>query len=99
MRMAWVIVVSVTCGRSDQRGLGVFQSQQPALGGESLAAGVAAQMAGGNNAVAGDDQRDRVGAVGLANRAGAAAGDGSDLLVAAGLAIGNVAQRLPDAAA
>ena len=48
---------------------GRFQRQQRALGCEALAAGIAADAGGRDDAVAGDDDRDRIGAVGLADRA------------------------------
>ena len=53
-------------------------------------------MRRGNNPMARDNQRDRVAAVCLTDRSGAAARLGGNIPVAAGLAIGDVAQRLPD---
>src|SRR5689334_17148925 len=52
-------------------------------------------MRGGNDPMARDDQRDRVMAVGLANRPGASARLGRNVLVAAGLAIGDLTERFP----
>ena len=77
MRMALIMMFSVEAGRirrprkgwAAQRLRARLECQQPALGGEPVAAGVAAEMRGGDHAVARDDDRDRVAAVGLADRA------------------------------
>src|SRR3954447_19517216 len=80
---------------SIQRTYPLLVFEQCALGVEP--AGVARQRAvGADHAVAGDDDRDLVAAVGPADGAGDAAELARDVAVGARLAVGDPAQRVPD---
>jgi hypothetical protein len=83
-----------------------FQREQVSLGSETLATGIAAEMrprpptqapGGRDNPVAGNDDRDGIAAVGLPDRARAAASHPCDVDVRTGFAMRDRAQRLPHA--
>src|SRR5262245_22392724 len=71
--------------------------QQPTLCEKAVATGVTAEMCGSDDAVAGNDQRNRVTAIGLTHRPWAAAGGVGYVQVAARLTVRNCAERSPDA--
>lgn len=85
-------------GRKGGRGAG-FEIEEIVLGGQSVTAGIATDAVAGDDAVARDEDGDRVAAVGGADGAGAAAGDRGDIAVGAGGGGGDFAERAPDAAA
>src|SRR5690242_10180480 len=71
--------------------------QQPGLGLEAALAAIAAELAAAReDTVAGNDDRQRIAAAGLADLLWHAAGFLGDLAVASGLAIGDALHRLPD---
>src|ERR1700760_881755 len=100
MRIAWIMLFSVSRAGSGGRGRDWlqqrsrvrFKRQQPALGGKSLTTGIDAEMRGGDNAVAWDDDRDRIAAIGLADRSGTAACRARNVDIRSGRAIGDIAQ-------
>src|ERR1700744_3023218 len=99
MRIAFVMSC-LHATRCSQQGLvRTLQRQQPAFGWQSVATGVAANVRYRNNPVAGDDHGNRVTAIGLSDGPRASAGAGRDILIASGLTVGDLAQRLPDLAA
>jgi hypothetical protein len=75
MRIALIMLFSVAAAgsggrrwdRLKERLRPRLEREQPALGGEAVAAGITAQMRRGDDAVAGNDDRDGIAAVRLAN--------------------------------
>src|SRR6185437_4456117 len=82
--------------RSDQQG--AFKDEELTLGVDSLAAAIAAERAAGRqHAVAGNEDRQRVAAAGLAHGARSRGERPGEIAIAARLAVGDVAHELPDA--
>lgn len=113
MRMAWIMLLSVTQAGSGGRGWDWLEEwlrarlerEQVALGGETFATRVATKRrplgrAPGrkHDPMAGNDDRDRIAAVCLADGAGAASGHTRNVDIRPGLAVGDGDQRLPDLA-
>jgi hypothetical protein len=76
---------------------GAFQGQELVLGVQAAGGREAAGAVGRHHAVAGDDDRDRVGAAGLAHRPGDALDPPGELAVGLRGAVGDLAERAPDA--
>ncbi len=75
-----------------------FMIQKIALCSRSIATGIAAQRPiCGDDAMAGDEKRNRVGPIGPADRAWGSADGAGDISITAGFARGNGAKRGPDA--
>src|ERR1700761_324545 len=89
MRIAFVTSSLHTSQCLQQEPTWILQRQQQAFRRQPIAAGVAADMRRSNHPVAGDDQGNRIAAIGLTNRARAAAGSAGNIQITARLAVRN----------
>src|SRR4051812_21110326 len=95
MRIAWIMLFSVTLAGSGGRGRdrleewarARFEREEVAFGGETIASGVPAKMCRSHYPVARNDDRDRIAAVGLSDRTGTAAGQPGNVEIRAGFAV------------